>query len=470
MRAVILAGGSGTRLWPLSRAQMPKQFLPLVGEGSLFQETVERVRPLVGDEVCVVTTEETRFLVAAQLTALGIDPKGRVISEPAGRNTAPAVGLAALAADPDEVLLVLPSDHAMTAPAVFQDAARRAAAVADAGLLVTFGIAPSGPETGYGYIRMGAALAEHEGFRAVERFVEKPDRETAEGYLADGGYVWNSGMFAFRAGVFLDELSCHALEVFSGLDPLRGVVAAGHPVPTAQYGALPKISIDYAVMERSNRVVVLPVDPGWSDLGSFAALWEVLGHDPDGNAVRMEGAGEAVLVDACRNLVLGGGRVVALVGVEDLAVVDTPDALLVAPREHSQEVRRVVEYLQSTGRPEADTPRTVQRPWGAYTVLEEGEGYKVKRIQVHTGKRLSLQLHHRRSEQWVVVAGTARVTVDDRVLDLVSGQGAEIPVGARHRLENPGREPLQLIEVQSGAYLGEDDIVRLEDDYGRVEV
>ena len=222
MRAVILAGGSGIRLWPLSRAQMPKQFLPLVGEGSLFQETVERVRPLVGDDVCVVTTEETRFLVAAQLAGLGIDPEGKVISEPAGRNTAPAIGLAALATDPDEVLLVLPSDHAMTAPAEFQDAARRAAAVADAGLLVTFGIAPSGPETGYGYIRMGAALEEHEGFRAVERFVEKPDRETAEGYLADGGYVWNSGMFAFRAGVFLDELSRHALEVFSGLEPLRG--------------------------------------------------------------------------------------------------------------------------------------------------------------------------------------------------------------------------------------------------------
>ncbi|MDF1551789.1 MAG: mannose-1-phosphate guanylyltransferase/mannose-6-phosphate isomerase [Deferrisomatales bacterium] len=468
MRAVILAGGSGTRLWPLSRAQMPKQFLPLVGEGSLFQETVERVRSLVGDDVCVVTTEETRFLVAAQLAALGIDPEGKVISEPAGRNTAPAIGLAALAADPDEVLLVLPSDHAMTAPAVFQDAARRAAAVADAGLLVTFGIAPSSPETGYGYIRMGVALEEHDGFRVVERFVEKPDRETAEDYLADGGYVWNSGMFAFRAGVFLEELSRHALEVFSGLEPLRGVVVAGNPVPTAQYEALPKISIDYAVMERSHRVAVLPMDPGWSDLGSFGALWEVLGRDPDGNAVRMSGGGEAVLVDARRNLVLGGERVVALVGVEDLAVVDTPDALLVAPREHSQEVRRVVEHLQATGRPEADVPRTVPRPWGAYTVLEEGKDYKIKRIQVHPGGRLSLQLHHRRSEQWVVVAGTARVTVDDRVLDLAPGQGAEIPVAARHRLENPGREPLQLIEVQSGAYLGEDDIVRLEDDYGRV--
>jgi mannose-1-phosphate guanylyltransferase/mannose-6-phosphate isomerase len=467
MRAVILAGGSGTRLWPLSRAQMPKQFLPLTGALSLFQETVERVRPLVGDNVCVVTTEETRFLVAAQLETLGIDPVGKVISEPAGRNTAPAIGLAALAAAPEEVLLVLPSDHAMTAPAVFQDAARRAAAVAEAGLLVTFGIAPSGPETGYGYIRMGSPLTEHAGFRAVERFVEKPDRETAEGYLADGGYVWNSGMFAFRAGVFLEELSRHALEVYSGLEPLRGVIAAGRPVPTAQYQTLPKISIDYAVMERSGCVAVLPVDPGWSDLGSFGALWEVRAHDADGNAVRVDGPGEAVLVDARRNLVWGGERVVALVGVEDLAVVDTADALLVAPRARSQEVRRVVEHLQAAGRAEGDTPATVQRPWGSYTVLERGAGYQVKRIEVLPGKRLSLQFHRRRSEQWTVATGTARVTVGEREVELTAGQGAHIPVEAPHRLENPGPGPLQLIEVQSGEYLGEDDIVRLQDDFGR---
>lgn len=467
MRAVILAGGSGTRLWPLSRAQMPKQFLPLVGEGSLFQETVARVRPLVGNDVCVVTTEETRFLVETQLGALGIDPSGRVISEPAGRNTAPAIGLAALASEPNEVLLVLPSDHAMTRPQVFQDAARRAGAVADAGLLVTFGIAPDRPETGYGYIRMGNPLPEHAGFRAVERFVEKPNRETAEAYLAHGGYVWNSGMFAFRAGVFLDELARHALEVFSGLEPLRGVVAKGQPVPVAQYQALPKISIDYAVMERSDRVAVLPVDPGWSDLGSFGALWDVLERDAHGNAVRVPGGG-AVLVDACRNLVLGAKRLVALVGVEDLAVVDTPDALLVAPREHAQEVRQVVEQLQAAGRPEAEVPSTVARPWGTYTVIEEGVGYKVKRIVVYPGKRLSLQLHRQRSEQWVVVAGGARITVGEQVLELSPGQAATIPVGARHRLENVGSEPLQLIEVQSGGYLGEDDIVRLEDDFGRV--
>lgn len=469
MRAVILAGGSGTRLWPLSRAQMPKQFLALLGEASLFQETVARVRPLVGDDVCVVTTEETRFLVETQLGALGINPAGRVISEPAGRNTAPAIGLAALASEPDEVLLVLPSDHAMTRPQVFQEAARRAGAVAEAGLLVTFGIAPAHPETGYGYIRMGGALPQHEGFREVERFVEKPDRGTAEGYLAHGGYVWNSGMFAFRAGVFLDELARHALEVFSGLEPLRGVVAKGQPVPVAQYQALPKISIDYAVMERSDRVAVLPVDPGWSDLGSFDALWDVLEHDTHGNAVRFPGGGGAVLVDARRNLVMGAKRLVALVGVEDLAVVDTPDALLVAPREHAQDVRLVVEKLHASGRPEAEVPSTVARPWGTYTVIDEGPGYKVKRITVYPGKRLSLQLHRQRSEQWVVVAGTARVTADEQVVTLTPGQAVAIAVGARHRLENVGSDGLQVIEVQNGAYLGEDDIVRLEDDFGRVE-
>jgi mannose-1-phosphate guanylyltransferase/mannose-6-phosphate isomerase len=467
MKAVILAGGSGTRLWPLSRDQFPKQFLPLLGERSLLQDTVQRVRPLVGEEFCIVTGEESRFLVAQQLRDLGADPAGKILGEPAGRNTAPAIGLAALGCDPDEVLLVLPSDHAIRDAAAFRVAARAASAVAETGYLVTFGIAPAHPETGFGYIRLGAALDGFDGFRAAERFVEKPDMATAEAYLRDGGYVWNSGMFAFRAGTLLDELKTHAPELCAGLETLRPLVAAGKAIPLDRYAALPKISIDYAVMERSQRVAVLPVDPGWSDLGSFAALLDLLPADPSGNVVRLAAGGEAVAVASSGNLVWAGGKVVALVGVQDALVVDTPDALLVCSRDHAQDVRQVVERLKAAGRDEVTLHRTVHRPWGTYTVLEEGPGYKIKRIQVHPGAKLSLQLHHHRSEHWVVVSGTARVTRGGETVLLRTGESTFIPVTTPHRLENPGAIPLQIIEVQNGDYLGEDDIVRFQDDYGR---
>ncbi len=467
MKAVILAGGSGTRLWPLSRDQFPKQFLPLLGERSLLQDTVQRVRPLAGDGVCIVTGEESRFLVAEQLREMGVDPGGKILGEPAGRNTAPAIGLAAMGCDPDEILLVLPSDHAIRDGAAFREAAQSAAAVAEAGYLVTFGISPDHPETGFGYIRLGPPLDGFDGFRVADRFVEKPDLETAESYLRDGGYVWNSGMFAFRAAALLAELKKHAPDLHAGLEALRPHIEAGEPIPVDRYVALPKISIDYAVMERSERVAVLPVDPGWSDLGSFAALLDLMPADPDGNAVRLSTGGEAVLVDSRGNLVWGGDKIVALVGMASTLVVDTPDALLVCARDRAQDVRQAVDRLKESGRDEATVHRTVHRPWGTYTVLEEGPGFKIKRIQVQPGAKLSLQLHHHRAEHWVVVSGTARVTRGGETVLLRTGESTFIPVTTPHRLENPGAIPLQIIEVQNGDYLGEDDIVRFQDDYGR---
>ena len=469
MHAIVLAGGAGTRLWPLSREKYPKQFLPLLGARSLLQQTVERLRPLVDDRVTVVATEEFRFLVADQLREIGLAPEGRVLCEPAGRNTAPAIGLAALTCPAEETLLVVPSDHAIRDADAFRADLASAGPVAERGELVTFGVDPTYPETGYGYIRLGEPLEGAGRFRRAAAFVEKPDRPTAEGYLASGDYVWNSGMFAFRAGRVLEELAAHAPEVSSGLEAMRPAAERGEAVPRELYEALPSISIDYAVMERSRHVAVLPVNPGWSDLGSFSALFDLLGGaDADGNVVRMGRGGHFVSVGSGGNLVLGDRKVVALVGVRDTLVVDTPDALLVCGRESAQAVRDAVRSLKDAGREEVDVHRTVHRPWGSYTVLEEAAGYKIKRIQVNPGEKLSLQLHHHRSEHWVVISGTARVTRGSEVLVLRLNESTFIPVATPHRLENPGLVPLQIIEVQNGEYLGEDDIVRLQDEYGRL--
>jgi mannose-1-phosphate guanylyltransferase/mannose-6-phosphate isomerase len=462
---VLLSGGSGTRLWPLSREAHPKQFLPLLGERSLLQASWERLQGLPGmARPLVVANEEHRFLAAEQLRQVGAEPQALLL-EPVGRNTAPAIAAAALqatASGDDPLLLVLPSDHLIADAAGFRAAVERAAAAAAAGALLTFGIVPSGPETGYGYIQ----AAPGEGLRDVLRFVEKPDRSTAAGYLAAGGYYWNSGMFLFRASRILAELQAFVPRI---VDCVRQALADARRdadflrLDRAAFEACPSDSIDYAVMERTRSAQVLPIDVGWSDVGSWSALWEIGDRDEHGNALH----GDVIAEDCKSSLVWGGRRLVTLLGLRDAIVVDTDDALLIAERSRVQQVKDIVARLRREERPQAHVHRKVYRPWGWYDGIESGPGFQVKRICVNPGARLSLQMHHRRAEHWVVVRGTARVTCDERVFDLQANQSTYIPLGSRHRLENLTGQPLEIIEVQSGDYLGEDDIVRFEDAYGR---
>ncbi|KAA2285200.1 mannose-1-phosphate guanylyltransferase/mannose-6-phosphate isomerase [Arenimonas fontis] len=462
---VILSGGSGTRLWPLSRETHPKQFQPLVGERSLLQATWQRLEGLPGlSAPIVVANEEHRFMVAEQLRQVGVTPSALLL-EPVGRNTAPAIAAAALqarAGGGDPLLLVLPSDHVIADAAGFRAAVQAALPAAAAGRLVTFGIVPTGPETGYGYIQAGQG----EGVRPVDRFVEKPDLDTARAYLAAGGYYWNAGMFLFRASVYLDELGRHAPEMLSAVQAaFEGARRDADFLRLARepFVACPANSIDYAVMEKTDRAAVLPMDVGWSDVGSWSALWAIADQDGEGNAHHGD-----VVAMGCRNtLAWGGRRLVAMLGLEDVIVVDTDDAVLVARRERVQEVKDIVARLKAEGRPQAGIHRKVYRPWGSYDSVDSGERFQVKRIVVKPGAALSLQMHHHRAEHWIVVSGTARVTCDDKVFMLSENQSTYIPLGSKHRLENPGKVPLELIEVQSGSYLGEDDIVRFEDVYGR---
>jgi mannose-1-phosphate guanylyltransferase/mannose-6-phosphate isomerase len=462
---VLLSGGSGTRLWPLSRETHPKQFQPLVGEQSLLQATWRRLDGLAGaGRPIVVANEEHRFMVAEQLRQAGVTPSALLL-EPVGRNTAPAIAAAALQAQSegaDPLLLVLPSDHVIRDEAGFRTAVLAAKPAAEAGALVTFGIVPTGPETGYGYIQ----AAPGDGVRAVARFVEKPDLATAEAYVAGGGYFWNSGMFLFRASRYLEELERFAPDMVAAV---RAALAAGKRdadflrLDRAAFEACPADSIDYAVMEKTDAAAVLPIDVGWSDVGSWSALWEIADQDADGNAHHGD-----VLALGCRNtLAWGGRRLVSLLGLQDVIVVDTDDALLVAARDQVQQVKDIVARLKAQGRSQASIHRKVYRPWGSYDGIDSGERFQVKRIVVNPGASLSLQMHHHRAEHWIVVSGSARVTCDDKVFLLAENQSTYIPLGSRHRLENPGKVPLELIEVQSGSYLGEDDIVRFEDVYGR---
>ncbi len=462
---VILCGGSGTRLWPLSRSGHPKQFLALDGERSLLQETWLRVAGLAGVAApLVVTNEAHRFMVAEQLRQIDCRPHA-IMLEPVGRNTAPAIAVAALQAcedGADPVLLVLPSDHVVADVAAFHDAVRQGLGTAAAGALVTFGIVPDGPETGYGYIRMEAG----DGVRPVMAFVEKPDADTARAYVADGTYVWNSGMFLLRASRYLEELDRYRPDILQACR--RAVADATHDVDFLRldrtaFEACPSDSIDYAVMEKTDAARVVPMDVGWSDVGSWAALWEVLDRDAAGNAHR----GDVLAIDCEDTLAWAGRRLVAMIGMHDTVVVDTDDALLVARRDQVQRVREVVAQLRQGGRGETELHRKVYRPWGAYDSVDKDERFQVKRITVKPGGKLSLQMHHHRAEHWVVVSGTARVTRGEDVFALHENESTFIPIGTKHRLENPGTEPLQLIEVQSGDYLGEDDIVRFEDVYGR---
>jgi mannose-1-phosphate guanylyltransferase/mannose-6-phosphate isomerase len=461
---VLLSGGSGTRLWPLSREAYPKQFLPLFGDLSLLQRTWQRLEGLPCAAPLLVANEEHRFMVAEQMQRVGATPSALIL-EPIGRNTAPAIAVAALQAmseGSDPVLLVLPSDHLIADEAGFRSAVLAALPAAEAGALVTFGIVPAGPETGYGYIK---ALP-GQGLRSVERFVEKPDLATAEAYVASGEYFWNSGMFAFRASRYLEELGRSRPDI---LEHARAALAKARRdvdflrLDKDAFAACPSDSIDYAVMEKTSAAKVLPIDVGWSDVGSWSALWSMVEQDDAGNAHRGD-----VIAEDCRNtLVFAEGRLVALLGLDDIVVVDTDDAVLVAHRDRVQEVKAIVSRLKRDNRSQANLHRKVHRPWGSYDGVDRGERFQVKRIMVKPGATLSLQMHHKRAEHWIVVRGTARVTRGEDVFDLVENQSTYIPIGCKHRLQNPGTEPLEIIEVQSGSYLGEDDIVRFEDAYGR---
>ena len=463
LQPVLLSGGSGTRLWPLSREAYPKQFLPLAGDDTMVQATWRRVEALADLAPIVVANEEHRFLVAEQLRQVGA-PVPAILLEPVGRNTAPAIAAAALqamAGGADPLLLVLPSDHVVRDVAGFQRAVREASSAAEAGALVTFGIVPDAPETGFGYIQAEAG----DGLRQVLRFVEKPDAATARSYLDAGGYYWNSGMFLFRASRYLEELARFRPDI---VDAMRAAHAAARHdgdfvrLDKDAFSACPSDSIDYAVMEKTADAKVLPVDIGWNDVGSWSALWDVAERDADGNAHH----GDVIAVDS-RNSYAYAQRLVALVGVDDIVVVETDDAVLVALKDKVQEVKQVVARLKQEQRSQAVLHREVHRPWGSYDSVDNGGRHQVKRIKVKPGAALSLQMHHHRAEHWIVVSGTAEVTRGEEVLLLSENQSTYIPLGVTHRLRNPGKVALELIEVQSGSYLGEDDIVRLEDVYGR---
>lgn len=477
---VILSGGAGTRLWPLSREAYPKQFLPLAGDQSLLQTTVLRLEGLQADTPVellapqVVCNEAHRFLVAEQFRALDREPAA-IVLEPAGRNTAPALTLAAMLAlheGADPLLIAMPADHLVRDEDAFRRVVAQGVELADQGKVVTFGIVPSGPETGYGYIRKGGLL-EGSAATQLDAFVEKPDRETAERYLASGDYLWNSGIFLLRASLWLELLGRFRGDI---ADACRAAFDQGSwdgdffRTNAEAFRACPADSIDYAVMERisaaaddAGLAVVLPLDAGWSDVGAWSALWEVNERDANGNVVE----GDVFTHEANNNLLLAGNRMLAAVGVDNLIVVETPDAVLVLDKSRAQDVKRVTEYLKSAGREEHMFHRRVHRPWGNYEPIDDGSRYQVKRLTVNPGASLSLQMHHHRAEHWIVVSGTARVTSGEETFLLGENQSTYIPLGTNHRLENPGRIPLEIIEVQSGSYLGEDDIVRFEDIYNR---
>ena len=467
---VILSGGSGTRLWPLSREAYPKQFLPLLDETSLFQETVQRLDGISGcDSPLLVCNDQHRFLAAEQMRQLGIEPQA-IMLEPVGRNTAPAVACAAIhaiAKSEGVLLLVLPADHVIRDVEAFQSAVSIARGQAEAGQLVTFGIVADRPETGFGYIRKGEGIKSADGeCFCVAGFVEKPDADTAQRHVDSGEYFWNSGMFMFRADAYLQELEQHAPVILTAcreayqkaatdLDFLRLAEDA--------FASCPSDSIDYAVMEKTSKAVVVPLDAGWSDLGSWAALYDAGEADESGNVI----SGDVVQIDTSNSYLHSEDRLLAAVGVRDHVVVETADAVLVAHKDRVQDVKAIVDRLKAEGRSERVFHNRVYRPWGSYQDIDLSDRFRVKRITVNPGASLSLQLHHKRAEHWVVVKGTARITHNGDVMNLNEDESTYIPIGMKHRLENPGEQPLEIIEVQTGSYLGEDDIERFKDDYGR---
>jgi mannose-1-phosphate guanylyltransferase/mannose-6-phosphate isomerase len=477
---VILSGGSGTRLWPLSREKYPKQLLPLIGKDSLLQATVRRMEGLVGIKVeapLIVCNEEYRFIIAEQLRLMGI--KGNLLLEPTGRNTAPALTLAALAVASqrqDPILLVMPADHVIVNTALFQSAVKKAMTLAAEGAVITFGIMPDSPETAYGYIQVGESVGKWDGngdICRIARFVEKPDLASAQAYLDSGAHFWNSGLFMMRASVWLAAIDICRSDILAACRAAweKGSVDGDFlRVNKEEFIRCPSDSIDYAVMERLDADnsalppgMLLPLAAGWSDVGAWDSLWQVLPKDAQGNVAQGD-----VLLHECNNtLVMSEHRLVACVGVEDMVVIETPDAVLVAHMKETQHVKKVVDSLKRQGRAEGELHRKVFRPWGWYDGVDAGERFQVKRIVVKPGAALSLQMHHHRAEHWIVVSGTAQVTRGDTSYLVSENESTFIPLGTRHRLENPGCVPLEMIEVQSGSYLGEDDIVRFEDIYGR---
>lgn len=465
VQPVILCGGSGSRLWPLSREQFPKQLLALTNEYSLLQNTILRVHGLQSAEPILVSNENHRFVVAEQLRAVDVKHDG-IILEPVGRNTAPAIAVAALHArrhGHDPILLVLPADHTIKNVAAFQEAIQKAVALANQGALVTFGIVPTQAEIGYGYIRRGQAL--EQGYK-VAAFVEKPALAVAQQYVASGDYYWNSGMFVFKASRFLEELAALEPEMFKACEDALSQSTQDLDfvrLNKEAFLACPDNSVDYAVMEKTQHAAVVPLDAAWNDIGSFAALWEDSTHDAAGNSVQGD-----VILEGSRNCYVNAQqRLVAVVGADDLVVVETADAVLVAPRHAVQDVKKIVNTLKKQKRSESNSHRRVYRPWGYYESIDQGQRYQVKRIGVNPAASLSLQMHYHRAEHWIVVNGTAEVTCEDKVYLVTENQSTYIPLGHKHRLRNVGKTMLEMIEVQSGSYLGEDDIVRFEDVYGR---
>jgi mannose-1-phosphate guanylyltransferase len=474
---VIMAGGSGTRLWPLSRSLHPKQFLPLIGESTMLQATINRLVALDTAAPVIICNEDHRFIVAEQLRS--INQMGPIILEPQGRNTAPAIALAAnfvssLQADKqqstadDPLLLILAADHVIQDEVAFTKAVQKAIPLAQQGKLVTFGIVPQSAHTGYGYIQRGKPLNSEvqESAYTVKEFVEKPDLKTARNYLEGGKHYWNSGMFLFKASRYLNELKIHRPDIAQACEASLKDTSTDLDfirVNKEEFIKCPDESIDYAVMEKTQDAVVVPLDAGWNDIGSWSALWEESPKDKNGNAT----TGDTIIQDTRNCLIHSNERLVTTVGLDDIVIVDTKDAVMVAHKDKVQDVKAIVAQLKAQGRDEWKIHREVYRPWGKYDSIDNGKRYQVKRITVNPGEKLSLQMHHHRAEHWIIVSGTAKVTLSDKTRLVTENESIYIPIGMTHSLENPGKLPLEMIEVQSGSYLGEDDIVRFEDRYGR---